>query len=76
MTDRHDGVPAFPSVTGYWVGKELFWKISGVSEDVSDRDLRSFIFKNNRGYNRHVGPCVLNKHVKQYADAARSEGKS
>lgn len=54
---------------GFWVGRGdralLCWQIDG--EFVSDRALRSWVYHNMDGIDRHVGPCVLALHVNAYA---------
>jgi hypothetical protein len=51
---------------GFWIRDHLIWQING--EFISDRALRSWVFHNTEhSYLKHVGPCILKRHVDAYA---------
>ena len=51
---------------GFWKGDDLWWRIG--AEEISDRGLRTWVYHNMRGVDRHVGTCVLKMHTDAYAN--------
>lgn len=53
---------------GFWKGDDLWWKIDG--EEVSDKDLRRWVWHNIDGMMKYVD-VIRQLHVDAYANRAR-----